>query len=234
MQFFPPPPQCGASMEVCVYMGGMGIQREQILYFSGGGAVLLREVLRFSSFYSIDCWCWIMYRPQGAPPITAPCHRPSSDLCVCRYQKKDGSNFSFVDEEVDWNERQAVVSEWWRGRRWSWGFRRWGRTQSMWIKVGQREQPILSGEKMSRVPAANERTVNVGKTTRNQQSEINEVDQQNCFQNVWERVKRWMIKMLYQLFELVCLIAAWFNKCAVFCFFLRDKYALVYSQNMAD
>lgn len=55
---------------------------------------------------------------------------------------------------------------------------------SMWIKVGQREQPILSGEKMSRVPAANERTVNVGKTTRNQQSEINEVDQQNCFQNV--------------------------------------------------
>lgn len=55
---------------------------------------------------------------------------------------------------------------------------------SMWIKVGQREQPILSGEKMSRVSAANERTVNVGKTTRNQQSEINEVDQQNCFQNV--------------------------------------------------
>lgn len=36
----------------------------------------------------------------------------------------------------------------------------------------------------SRVPAANERTVNVGMTTRNQQSEINEVDQQNCFQNV--------------------------------------------------
>lgn len=56
MQFFPPP-ECGASMEVCVYVGGVGIQREQILYFSGGGAVLLGEVLRFSSFYSIDCWC---------------------------------------------------------------------------------------------------------------------------------------------------------------------------------
>lgn len=32
------------------YVGGVGIQGEQILYFSGGGAVLLGEVLRFSSF----------------------------------------------------------------------------------------------------------------------------------------------------------------------------------------
>lgn len=41
MLFFPPhPPPCGASMEVCVYVGGVGIQREQILYFNGGGVVL--------------------------------------------------------------------------------------------------------------------------------------------------------------------------------------------------
>lgn len=59
-----------------------------------------------------------------------------------------------------------------------------GLCECVWIKVGQREQPILSGEKMSRMPAANECTVNAGKTTRNEQSEINEGDQQSCFQNV--------------------------------------------------
>lgn len=61
-----------------------------------------------------------------------------------------------------------------------------GLCECVWMKVGQGEQPILSGEKMSWMPAANECTVNVGKTTRNQQSEINEFDQQNCFQNVGE------------------------------------------------
>lgn len=39
-------------------------------------------------------------------------------------------------------------------------------------------------KKKSGMPAANECTVNVGKTTRSQQSEINEVDQHSCFHNV--------------------------------------------------
>lgn len=52
------------------------------------------------------------------------------------------------------------------------------------IEVGQREQPILSGEKMSWMPAENECTVNVEKTKSIRQSGIDEVDQQSCFQNV--------------------------------------------------
>lgn len=71
------------------------------------------------------------------------------------------------------------------------GFRRWGRTVGVcvWIKVGQREQPILSGEKMSWMPAANECTVNVGKTTRNSQQKSMRLISRTSFR-MSERVKR--------------------------------------------
>lgn len=134
-------------MEVCVYVGGVGIQREQILYFSGGGAVLLGEVLRFSSFYSIDCWCGIPYRPQGAPPITASRHRPPSDLCVCRHDKKKGDQISARAITCMKKLIETSVRLWSATGGLGVAGAGAGLWECVWIKVGQREQPILPGEK---------------------------------------------------------------------------------------
>lgn len=56
---------------------------------------------------------------------------------------------------------------------------------------------------MSRMPGANECTVSVGKTTRRQQSEINEVDQHES-----EDMNGLKTSLLCQLFELVRVVAA--------------------------